>query len=82
MTDEMIAQLSQYISTEILKQPKRIISDDQPLISDGIIDSFHLVDLAMYVEDHFGVHIDDAELNADTFDTLRQLVELIRQRQS
>ena len=51
------------------------------VISSGLIDSFHLVDLALFVEDRFGVRIDDTELNADTFDTLEQLVELIHQRQ-
>jgi acyl carrier protein len=51
------------------------------LISSGLIDSFHLVDLALYVEDTFGVHIDDTELNADTFDTLNQLATIIQQRQ-
>jgi acyl carrier protein len=77
----MIQSLSQYIATEILKQPKRNIGAHEPLISSGLIDSFHLVDLALYVEDTFGVHIDDTELNADTFDTLEQLAALIQQRQ-
>ena len=52
------------------------------LISNGMIDSFHLVDLAIYIEEHFGVKIDDSELNKDTFDTLDQLVTLIQQRQA
>ncbi len=82
MTDEIAAELSSYISNEILKQPKKKIADADRLISSGIVDSFHLVDLAMYVEEHFGVRLDDAELNADTFDTLSQLVTLIRGRQS
>jgi acyl carrier protein len=40
------------------------------------------VDLALFVEDQFGVRIDDSELNADTFDTLPQLAALIAQRQA
>jgi acyl carrier protein len=39
------------------------------------------VDLALFVEDQFGVRIDDSELNAQTFDSVGQLAELIRQRQ-
>jgi acyl carrier protein len=77
----MIQSLSKYLAAEILKQPKRNIDADEPLISSGLIDSFHLVDLALYVEDTFGVHIDDTELNADTFDTLNQLATIIQQRQ-
>ena len=52
----------------------------EPLISSGIVDSFSLVDLAVFIEDRFGVQIDDTELNADTFDTLEQLVGLIELR--
>ena len=79
---EISTTINEYIANEILKQPGRNINPDEPLISGGIIDSFHLVDLALFVEDTFGVHIDDSELNADTFDTLNQLVALIQTRKS
>ena len=81
LTETIIQSLSQYIAAEILKQPKRKIGAQEPLISSGLIDSFHLVDLALYIEDNFSVHIDDTELNADTFDNLSQLAALIQQRQ-
>jgi acyl carrier protein len=80
-TEELITQLADYLANDILKQPNRIIQPDEALLSSGLIDSFHLVDLALYVEDHFGVHIDDSELNASTFDSLSQLADLIQARQ-
>ena len=81
MTNDISIQLAQFIATEILKQPGRVIAEDETLISSGLVDSFSLVDLALFVEDKFGVRIDDTELKADTFDTLAQLGDLIRQRQ-
>jgi len=42
-----------------------------------MIDSFSLVDLALFVEDTFNVRIEDAELNAQTFNSLNQLAALI-----
>ena len=81
MTSELITKLAEFISTQILKQPDRSIAPDEPLISGGLIDSFSLVDLALFVEETFSVRIDDTELNADTFDTLTQLAELIQSRQ-
>jgi acyl carrier protein len=47
-----------------------------------LIDSFNLVDMALYIEDSFGVHIDDTELNADTIDTLAELAALVRPRKA
>lgn len=81
MPNNTIDGLGQYIAAQILKQPDRQISTSEALISSGLIDSFSLVDLALFIEDTYGVHIDDTELNADTFDTLQQLATLIQQRQ-
>ena len=82
MEQDIAVQLAQYIARDILKQPKRQITGEMALISSGMIDSFHLVDLAIFVEEQFKVRIDDSELNKETFDNLDQLVTLIRQRQA
>lgn len=76
-----MTKIATYLAAEILRQPKRVIQPTETLISSGLIDSFSLVDLGLFIEDNFGVHIDDTELNAETFDTLEQLTALIRSRQ-
>lgn len=81
MTENIEGVLASYITAEILKQPNRLLNQDDPLITSGLIDSFSLVDLALYIEDNFNVKIDDTELNSDTFNTLEQLADLIRSRQ-
>ncbi len=73
-------QLRQYITGEILKDPSLDIADDEPLISSGLVDSFSLVDLGLFVEKTFGVRLHDSELNADTFDTLAALAALVEAR--
>jgi acyl carrier protein len=80
MKEEIIQKIGGYIAGEVLKQPNRVIKPDQALISSGLIDSFSLVDLALFVEDNFSVHLDDSELNKETFDTLDQLADLIVSR--
>ena len=82
MSEEIINILASHIAANILHQPNRVLKADQPLLSSGIVDSFSLVDLALYVEDTFGVHLDDSELNKETFDTLAELAALIQSRQS
>ena len=82
MTTQINSSLAQYIAAKILQQPKRTIADDEPLISSGLIDSFHLVDLSLFVEEQFNVRIDDSELNKETFDTIAQLASIIQERQN
>jgi acyl carrier protein len=81
VTDTILPQIETYIAKQILKQPNRKIPADEKLISSGLIDSFSLMDLALFVEDTFGVRIEDTELNAQTFDNLTQLASLIQSRQ-
>jgi acyl carrier protein len=80
MSNEVIKRVSEYISKEILKDPNRQILADQPIISSGLIDSFGLVDLALFVEDTFGVRIEDIELTSSVFDTVAELAQLISSR--
>lgn len=79
--EEIITKLSNFIAAKILKQPQRVISATEPLISSGLVDSFSLMDVSLFVEDTFGVRIEDTELNADTFDSLEALAKLIMARQ-
>jgi acyl carrier protein len=80
MIDEILSGVERFVATQILKQPNRKLAADEPLLSSGLIDSFSLMDLALYVEDTFGVRIEDTELNADVFDNLNQLSALIASR--
>ena len=81
MPEEIIHILSAHIAADILHQPNRQLKADQPLLSSGLVNSFSLVDLALYIEDTFGVRLDDTELNKENFDTLAKLAELIQSRQ-
>lgn len=80
MDNNLKQELSSYIAREILNQPGREIKPNEALISNGLVDSFSLVDLALHIQDTYSVQIDDTELTADTFDTVNELAELIQSR--
>lgn len=80
MKQELVEKLNNYITGQILKRADKTLNPNEPLISGGLIDSFSLVDLAMFVEQTWGAKIADTELNAQTFDTLNQLADLIESR--
>ena len=79
--DDIIDLLSEKIKKNLLKDPKMDLEPSEPLISSGLLDSFNLVDLALIIEEEYGVRIEDFELNADTFDTIEELAQLIAERQ-
>lgn len=73
-------KLHTYITGKLFNQPGLALSADTRLITSGLIDSFHRMDLALFVEDEYGVRLDDTELSGEAFDTLGQLEALIEQR--
>lgn len=81
MKENIINTIESFLTQNILHQPDRNIEADEPLLSSGLIDSFSLMDVALFVEDEYGVRIDDTELNAETFNTLNELADLIVDRQ-
>lgn len=82
MTEDTSKILADYIAADILKQPGRALAPSAKLISSGLVDSMSLVDLALFVEERFGVRIDDTELNAQTFDSLADLSALVESRRN
>jgi acyl carrier protein len=80
MDAEIIEKLTNYVVNNILKQSKRVLDPNTKLISSGLIDSFSLVDLAMFVEEAFDVKIEDSELNSQEFDSLKELAEMVEAR--
>ncbi|MGF1503643.1 MAG: acyl carrier protein [Chloroflexi bacterium] len=83
MTDKetIIADLREFLLDEIIRDPDYDLDADEPLISSGLVDSFSLVDVAMWIEGTYGVTIDNADLNADRFDTLMAFAEYIQENE-
>ena len=81
MNSEIIKKTAHYFQEEIIQQSDHQIDPDEPLISSGLIDSFSLVDVALFIEDTFNVVLENTELDGRTFDTLTELAELIQKRQ-
>lgn len=73
--------LRQYITTELMRDPDYPLKNDEALISGGLIDSFSLVELQIFIEAEFGVHIEDTELTADAIDNVNDIITLIEARQ-
>jgi acyl carrier protein len=60
----------------------RPITDDSPLFSSGIIDSFGVLELIAFLEETFQVNIDTSQRELSEFDTIAKIDHLITQLQS
>lgn len=73
----MKEKLRTYILEEIIKKNDYPLQDNEPLISGGLIDSFSLVNIAVFIEKNLGVTIPDTELNVETMDSINKMTEHI-----
>ena len=68
--DEMKARILNYVRDHLAQDPSQVTSADQPLISSGLIDSFALVELSVFIEEEFGISVPDPQMTAANFDTV------------
>ncbi len=71
-------RLNAFLRTEIMKNPGYPLRDDERLISGGLIDSFSLARIAVFVETEFGVVIPDTDLTLENVDTIDAWAARIR----
>lgn len=53
------------------------VSTDTPLISSGVLDSLALLELIGFVEEQFGIGLAAHNVNADNFETIAAMCDLI-----
>ncbi len=75
----MEQKLIEYIVHEFEMDEDAGITVDTKLISSGLIDSFSLVSLQAFIEKEFGKRIPAPKITAESFDTVRQMIEIINQ---
>jgi acyl carrier protein len=60
-----------------LDPPDARLDDDTPLL-EGILDSMSLMRLVAFLEEDFGVEIDDTAITAENFRTVEDIARLVR----
>ena len=74
---EMRDRLRDFVRSELLRKPDYPLADDEPLITGGLIDSFALAQVGVFVENTFGVYLPDTDLTVANMDTIERMVACI-----
>ena len=82
MSDSTRAAIRDYIVNTWLSGDDRGFDDDTDLQETGVLDSFATLDLTSFLGETFGVQLDPADVNADTFRSVTTLTELIETKKT
>ena len=55
----------------------REIPDDYPLIENGVLTSLQTVELVMFLEERFGIMVEDEELDEENFGSVNAIAGLV-----
>ena len=78
MSRSMYETIAALIKDRFLTPVSPELSEDTPLFSEGLIDSFGVLELITYLEDTFGVEIDTVKHEIREFDSISKIIALIQ----
>ncbi len=58
----------------------REVSDDYPLIENGVLTSLQTVELVMFMEERFGIVVEDEELDEENFGSVEAIASLVESK--
>jgi len=73
------ATLRSFITRDLIRDVGYPLADDEGIITGGMMDSFALAELGVFVEQQFGVYIPDPDLTVGKMNSLNQIVERVLQ---
>ena len=69
-------ELREYIQQEIAYEREEPLGPDEPLL-DGALDSTDVLRLVVFVEERYGVRLEDDELVPENFASVKALADLV-----
>lgn len=71
--------LRSFITRDLIRDSGYPLLDDEGIVTGGLMDSFALAELSVFVEQQFDVYIPDPELTVAKMNTLDQMVARVLQ---
>ncbi len=75
------AEIRDYIAKNILFSNDGFrYGDTASFLEEGIVDSQGVMELVMFIEERFGITVDDTDIVPDNFDSVSRLADYIRRK--
>lgn len=72
------ASIREFLQERALaRADKQTIGADEPLLDSGVLDSASILELVSFLEDRFGISIEDDELVPEHFETIDTVAKLV-----
>jgi len=80
MSDEMRDKIIEFVRDEYVEDESMEITEETPLISSGLVDSFSMVSMKMFLEEEYNIQMADDEASTEAFDTVTSIMALLQRK--
>ncbi len=74
-------KIRQFVFDKFPKCKNEDFKDSESLIDSGLVDSLGMLDLVTFVEEDFGITVQDVELTPENFESIAALSEFVESKQ-
>lgn len=75
--DDVKIRLRDFVCSELIRNADYPLGDDEPLVTGGLIDSFAIAQIGVFVEKAFGVYVPDTDLTVENMDDLVRMTRTV-----
>lgn len=75
-------EIRRFIIEKFLLNSGDNLDDDMPLIETNTVDSVGILEIVGFIENHFGLKVEDEELTAENLDSINKIARFIEKKQS
>jgi acyl carrier protein len=75
-------QVREFIGETFFVVDATELSDDLSLIDSGIVDSTGMLDVILFIEDRFGIHVADHETTPANLETIGRIATYVERKRS
>jgi len=73
----VVNRITDFIRVELLQNPSYNLKEDEPLFSNGTIDSFGIAQIGVFIETEYNLYIPDPDLTVENMDTVGQISDRV-----
>ena len=77
---EVREAIKQFVLKTIMRNEKFKLTYDDSLIKGGLIDSWSLAQVGLFLEDTYGFSVPDSDLTADNMDSVEMIARYVEAR--
>lgn len=69
-----------FIVTQLIRNPRYKLTNTEALITGGLIDSFSLTEVGLFLEGQYKIRVPDSDLTVDRMDSVEQIATYVEAR--